>query len=164
MAGVGVDAQVHVVPAAAHQVGERGHLGGVLPAHRVALPTGPPVGTDPEGAWCAQADGIQAVLDDEIQAGRVVQDPHLGSLPLGLLIDRIYTADVFLHTWDLARATGQDERLDQQMCADLLAGMQPIEELLRTSGQYGPRVPVPDDADVQTRLLGFIGRDPLGSC
>jgi hypothetical protein len=24
-------------------------------------------------------------------------------------------------------------------------------------------VPVPDDADVQTRLLAFIGRDPLRS-
>ena len=38
--------------------------------------------------------------------------------------------------------------------------MQPIDELLRTSGQYGPRVPVPDDAPAQDRMLGFIGRDP----
>jgi hypothetical protein len=46
------------------------------------------------------------------------------------------------------------------MCAEMLAGMEPIDELLRSSGQYGPAVPVPDDADVQTRLIGFIGRDP----
>ena len=32
--------------------------------------------------------------------------------------------------------------------------------LLRSSGHYGPRVPVPDDADPETRLVGFIGRDP----
>jgi len=38
--------------------------------------------------------------------------------------------------------------------------MEPIEGLMRSSGQYGPRVPVPDDADVQTKLLAFIGRDP----
>ena len=38
--------------------------------------------------------------------------------------------------------------------------MEPIEELMRTSGQYGPRVAVPDDADEQDRMLGFIGRDP----
>ena len=68
-----------------------------------------------------------------------------------------------MHTWDLARATGQDERLDPQTCADLLTEMAPIKELLRSSGQYGPPVPVPDDADPQTRLLGFIGRDPLNS-
>ena len=65
-----------------------------------------------------------------------------------------------MHTWDLARATGQDDRLDPDFCAELLAGMEGIEEVLRASGQYGPAVPVPDDADVQTRMLGFIGRDP----
>jgi hypothetical protein len=32
--------------------------------------------------------------------------------------------------------------------------------MLRASGQYGPRVEVPADADVQTRLIAFIGRDP----
>jgi uncharacterized protein (TIGR03086 family) len=85
----------------------------------------------------------------------------VGELPLPVAVDRFYTSDVFMHTWDLARATGQDERLDEQTCAYMLAGMEPIDELLRRSGQYGPRVAVPDDADVQTRLLAFIGRDPL---
>jgi uncharacterized protein (TIGR03086 family) len=85
----------------------------------------------------------------------------VGEMPLPDAVDRFYTSDVFMHTWDLARATGQDERLDPQTCADLLAEMAPIEELMRSSGQFGPRVPVPGDADVQTRLLGFIGRDPL---
>ena len=33
--------------------------------------------------------------------------------------------------------------------------MQPLDELLRQSGQYGPKVPVPADADVQSRLLGL---------
>jgi hypothetical protein len=42
----------------------------------------------------------------------------------------------------------------------MLTGMEPIETLMRDSGQFGPRVPVPDDADPQARLLGFIGRDP----
>jgi hypothetical protein len=45
-------------------------------------------------------------------------------------------------------------------CAELLAGMEPLEEVIRSSGQYGPKVEVPDDADPQTKLLGFIGRDP----
>jgi hypothetical protein len=30
---------------------------------------------------------------------------------------------------------------------------------MRDSGHYGPRVAVPDDADAQTRLLAFMGRD-----
>ena len=42
-----------------------------------------------------------------------------------------------MHTWDLARATGQDDRLDSDFCTELLAGMEPIEEVMRSSGQYG---------------------------
>ena len=38
--------------------------------------------------------------------------------------------------------------------------MEPLDDLLRSSGQYGPRVVVPDDADAQTKLLAFIGRTP----
>ncbi len=75
-------------------------------------------------------------------------------------IAMIYTNDVFLHRWDLARATGQDETLDPDTCAAMLEGMLPMDEVLRQSGQYGPRVDVADDADVQTQLLAFIGRTP----
>ncbi|GLY80102.1 hypothetical protein [Actinoallomurus iriomotensis] len=65
-----------------------------------------------------------------------------------------------MHTWNLSRATGQDDWLDQDFCAQLLGGMEQMEEALRASGQYGTRVEVPADADPQARLLGFIGRDP----
>jgi hypothetical protein len=41
--------------------------------------------------------------------------------------------------------------------------MRPIEQVLRDSGQYGPAVPVPDDAPVVDRLMGFVGRDPAWS-
>ena len=126
----------------------------------VRLPPGPSVDDDPVAAWQAPADAVQVVLDDPATASRMLSNPHIGEVPLDQAIDRFYTADVFMHTWDLARATGQDDRLDPALCADLLAGMEPIDELLRQSGQYGPKVAVPDDADVQTRMLGFIGRDP----
>jgi uncharacterized protein (TIGR03086 family) len=127
----------------------------------VTLRPGPSVADDPVGAWRSHSDQVQALLEDPATADRVLSNPHIGELPLGPAISQFYTADVFMHTWDLARATGQDETLDPALCAELLAGMEPMEELLRSSGQYGPRVPVPDDADVQTRMLAFIGRDPL---
>ena len=86
--------------------------------------------------------------------------PHLGEVPIPDAVDRFYTADVFMHTWDLARATGQDETLDPDFCRQLYDGMLPMDDILRASGQYGPRVDVPDDADVQTKLIAFIGRHP----
>jgi uncharacterized protein (TIGR03086 family) len=100
------------------------------------------------------------LLDDPATAGLTLSNRHIGAFPVDRAIDQFYTSDVFMHSWDLARATGQDDRLDARFCALLLAGMEPLEHVIRSSGQYGPRVPVPDDADAQTRLLGFIGRDP----
>ncbi|MBV1853615.1 TIGR03086 family metal-binding protein [Catellatospora tritici] len=126
----------------------------------VDLPKGPSVDEDPVAAWTVHRDGVQALLDDPTTARRTLTNPHLGSLPLDEAIATFYTSDVFLHTWDLARATGQDERLDPDRCARMLAGMLPMEQALRDSGHYGPRVEVPADADVQTRLLAFIGRVP----
>jgi uncharacterized protein (TIGR03086 family) len=126
----------------------------------VDLSAGISVDKDPAAAWLAHAAAVQALLDDPGTADRLLENPHIGTLPVDQAIDRFYTTDVFLHTWDLARATGQDDRLDAQLCADLLAGMEPIDEMLRSSGQYGPRVPVPPDAGPQDQLIGFIGRDP----
>ena len=126
----------------------------------VQLPKGPSVDEDPLAAWTVHSDGVQALLDDPATADKVLTNPHIGEVPLDQAVDRFYTADVFMHTWDLARATGQDERLDPERCARLFEGMLPLDELLRKSGQYGPRVEVPDDADVQTRMLAFIGRHP----
>jgi uncharacterized protein (TIGR03086 family) len=126
----------------------------------VRLPAVPSVDDDPVGAWQAHVDAVQALLDDPATAELTLSNPHIGQLPLDRAIDQFYTSDVFMHTWDLARATGQDDRLDPEFCAVLLAGMQPLEDIIRSSGQYGPRMPVNDDADTQAKLLAFIGRDP----
>jgi uncharacterized protein (TIGR03086 family) len=126
----------------------------------VDLPRGPSVDEDPVAAWVVHCAGVQAVLDDPTTVGRVLTNRHIGEVPLDEAIDRFYTADVFMHTWDLARATGQDDRLDPDFCALLLAGMIEVGDAMRASGQYGTPVAVPHDADAQSRLLGFIGRDP----
>jgi hypothetical protein len=38
--------------------------------------------------------------------------------------------------------------------------MQAIDELLRTSGHYGPKIEPPAGSDAATRLIAFTGRDP----
>ena len=142
-----------------------GHLVGWFPEFLkggtgLVLDHGPSAEEDPVAAWRVHADAVQRLLDGP-EAATPFTHPMVGEMPLPEAVDRFYTTDVFLHTWDLSRAKGQDEQLDADTCADLLAGMTPIEELLRSSGQYGPAVPVPEDAAVQTKLLAFIGRDPL---
>jgi uncharacterized protein (TIGR03086 family) len=119
----------------------------------------PSVDDDPGAAWAALRDTIQAALDDPATAERV-EDTPLGPMSFEQSFGMIGTPDVFLHTWDLARATGLDERLEPGEVHRLLTEMQPAEDAMRASGHFGPRVEVPDDADEQTKLLAFIGRQP----
>lgn len=112
--------------------------------------------------WAARSGAVQEILDDDFTATAVFDHPMLPTQPLAEAIDRFYTTDVFFHSWDLARASDQDDPpvLDAAWSAGILAGMEPLDEMLRSSGQYGPRMPVADDAPIQERLMAFLGRDP----
>lgn len=125
----------------------------------VEPPAVPSVDDDPAGAWAAVRDALQAGLDDPVLASEVLEIPP-GPMAFADAVDMLATGDVFLHTWDLARATGQDERLDPDEVHAALVGMEPLDEVLRASGHYGPKVEVPADADEQTKLIAFIGRHP----
>ncbi len=126
----------------------------------VQLAAGPRADDDPAGAWHHLQLEVQALLDDPVSGDRVLSNPNIGSISLPLAVSRFFTADVFMHTWDLARATGQDDTLDSDRCAAMLSEMDQFEDAMRGSGQYGPRVEVPAEAGPQARMLGFIGRDP----
>jgi hypothetical protein len=75
-------------------------------------------------------------------------------------IDQLYTDDVWMHSWDLAKALGREPELGRERCSATLAAMGPIEQLLRDSEQFGPAVPVDHNASPQDKLFAFIGRDP----
>ena len=106
-----------------------GHLTSWLPAllaagSEVRLTPGPSPEEDPAGAWAALDDQLRSLLDDPTTEEVVFEHEHIGRLPLPQMIDQYFTSDVVFHTWDLARATGQDDRLDEAFVADALAGMQ----------------------------------------
>lgn len=122
-------------------------------------PSIPAVRDDPAGAWRAVDGAIRAALGDR-EIARAARETRMGRATFEETIDRICTADILIHTWDLARATGLDETLDPEEVHRLFVAMEPMDEVLRQSGQYGPRVEVPDDADEQTKLIAFTGRRP----
>jgi uncharacterized protein (TIGR03086 family) len=125
----------------------------------VEIPKGPSVDKDPAGAWEALSDALQAAVDDPEIAAREF-DMRVGRYSLEQAVATFCIGDVLVHTWDLARATGLDETLDPDEVRQLYEGMEPIDEILRKSGQYGPRVEVAADADEQTKLIAFTGRHP----
>lgn len=132
---------------------------GFFSSSDLRFPQAPSVDEDPAAAWQAINDTLQSALDDpdlaahefEMRMGRVRVDQSIAQFCLG---------DVLVHTWDLARAVGLDESLDATEVHRMFEGMEPIDELLRKSGQFGPRVDVPANADEQTKLIAFTGRRP----
>ncbi len=126
----------------------------------VTVPPFPSVDDDPAGAWAVLDAALQGALDDPAVATREF-DSRAGHFTVAQAVDTFCTADVLVHTWDLARATGLDETLDPDAVHRQLLAMEAIDEVaLRSSGHFGPRVDVPADADEQTRLIAFTGRRP----
>jgi uncharacterized protein (TIGR03086 family) len=68
--------------------------------------------------------------------------------------------DVLIHGWDLAKATGQDATLPDDLVDACVDVIRPQQAMLEGSGMFGNHIDVPDDADAQTRLLGMLGRRP----
>lgn len=126
----------------------------------VAFEPVPSADEDPVGAWEQTDAHVRGLLEDPATETITFAHDHIGELPLPAMLDQFFTSDVVFHTWDLARATGQDDRLDEDFIAGALDGMTAQAEMIRASGQFGDEQPVPPDASVQDRLLAFIGRDP----
>lgn len=138
-------------------------LPGMLASGGVTLPVGEAEQhwrTDPLAAWQSRAANVQAILDDPAKASETYRSEMMGEMAVSDLLDRFWTSDVFMHSWDLARAGGLELALEADYAAGLLAGLESMEDMIRASGQFGVRQPVADDAHVVDRLIAFIGRDP----
>ena len=126
----------------------------------ITLHPGPSVEADPVGAWSAMSDQVQALLDAPDRSRTVFDHPAVGRHRLDDAVTEFVLPDVLIHTWDLARATGLDETLDADEVQRMFLRVQDLDDVLRASGQFGPKVTAPDGADEQTRLLAFLGRHP----
>lgn len=131
-------------------------LPGLLSSDGIELPVGDH--EHPVGSWQALDTALRTLLAQD--PTRPFSHPMAGEGTVTEIVARLFTPDVFLHTWDLARASGQPDRLDGDRCTAMLDGMRSIEPMLRASGQFGVQQPEPDDADPTDRLIAFVGRDP----
>ncbi len=145
----------------------------VVDMHRVMLrPYGldprpaPGVDEDPLAALRAARADVEALLADPELADRVVESPA-GTMPGADMVDRVASAGLVVHRWDLARATGQDDAIDPGELAAMWPGLQQMPDVMRVPGAFGPGVvvfgpvvDVPPGAPLQDRALGLLGRDP----
>jgi uncharacterized protein (TIGR03086 family) len=66
--------------------------------------------------------------------------------------------DVVIHTWDLARATGGDEQLDDGLVDAATAAMALVSPAMRRPDSYGEALSIDVGMDAQVRLLAMSGR------
>ena len=126
----------------------------------------PGVDDDPLAAFRAARSEVEAILDDREMATRRTESPA-GTMAGADMVDQVASADLVIHRWDLARATGQDDAIDPEELERMWPAFQQIPDVMRVPGAFGPGitvfgpvVEVPADASLQDRALGLVGRDP----
>ncbi|HYI56947.1 MAG TPA: TIGR03086 family metal-binding protein [Microlunatus sp.] len=83
-------------------------------------------------------------------------------MPASMIGDMVL-AEVVLHGWDLARATGQRLELPDAVARQLRRGIEETAAMGRQMGVYGDAVEVDEDAPDFDHALAAAGRDPAWS-
>jgi uncharacterized protein (TIGR03086 family) len=114
------------------------------------------LGDDPGAVWASAVADTRAAASEPGAQERTV---HLsfGDFPGGDYLGQI-TSDLVLHSWDLARALGADDRLDSTLVDFVDGFLTPQVDAWRSAGAFGSAVEVDADADAQTKLLALTGR------
>jgi uncharacterized protein (TIGR03086 family) len=115
------------------------------------------VDRDPLGAFEVIRDQVQADLDDPGRAAEMYTG-RFGRWTFAAGIDRSVCTELVVHGWDLARATGQDDRIDPVEIQRVRASLAIVGHDVVRGMMAGPEVEVGPDADEQTRLLAYLGR------
>lgn len=98
-------------------------------------------------AW--QACAPDATVD--IGAGPM---PMTAALSVNLL-------DTTTHSWDIARATGQDPTIPVELAETVLAVCQGfVTDEIRTFAGFAPAITVPDGSSPTDQLVAYLGRQP----
>jgi uncharacterized protein (TIGR03086 family) len=135
------------------------------PAGRAPSPR-PSIEDDPLGSYRAARGDVEVILADPTVALAMCDTP-MGRVSVAEHVDGVVSADLVLHGWDLARAAGLDDTFAPDELDRMWPAMQHIPDEMRIPEHFGPgvivfgpEVAVADDASVQDRLLGKLGRDP----
>ena len=126
----------------------------------------PGIEADPLATYLAARADVEAILADAAIALAECDTP-MGRMSVAEHIDGVVSTDLVLHGWDLARAAGLDDTIDPAEVERLWPGISQIPDEMRIPEHFGPgvivfgpEVVVADDAPLQDRLVGKLGRDP----
>jgi uncharacterized protein (TIGR03086 family) len=119
------------------------------------------LGDDAVAAFDAEADALATAFAEPGAFERNCPHPSGMDMPGARLLG-FRVGDYALHGWDLARAIGADETLDETLVQAVWDGLGPMSGVIGSSGVFGtgPSGQLTDDAPLQQRLLDLTGRRP----
>jgi len=127
------------------------------------LPSASPTASEPRpDQWAAayreSADALLAAFGSPGVMDRVVTVPF-GAIP-GVAALHLRLVEALVHGWDLARATGQSPRCDEELAEQALGFTRAkLAEVPPERSPFGPQQPVVEDAPALDRLAACLGRD-----
>lgn len=125
----------------------------------LAILAGTTLDEDPVAQFRRCADDLAVAFAEPDALERTVAHPAMEMPVAQLLGFRI--GDNLIHAWDLARATGGDESLDEELVALVWENVQPMRPFIGQIGQFGEGPSAEDlDAPLALQLLDFMGRRP----
>jgi uncharacterized protein (TIGR03086 family) len=116
-----------------------------------------PAADDPKSLWRETYAAFKDAINQPGALDKNVPGPF-GEMPAQMVIGRFLATDALVHTWDLARAVGGDERIDADAVTQAYSGLKPMDAMIRQPGVFGPKVDSAADADEQEQFLNFLGR------
>ena len=134
-----------------HMAGAQTGIAGMVTGEQVAA----------EGATMEKIDAAaSAIASAAAEPGALekVVESRMGEMPVARMIG-MAVGDLAIHTWDLAKATGQDTALDD----GVVEFLHPIMEAMSKRGPspaFAAPIAVPADAPLLDRLMGITGRQP----
>ena len=116
------------------------------------------LGTDPKGSYRKYSQRASAAARQFNDLDTIVHLSYV-DFPAREYFTHITSFRGF-RAYDIAKWIGAGTQLPEDLVQGLWDEVVPEVEAWRQIGVYGPAVPVPDDAPLQDRLLGLVGRDP----
>src|SRR5688500_8139257 len=112
---------------------------------------------DPKQQWRDSYAAMKAALAQDGALEKTVPGP-MGEMPVAMRVGRLLSSGILVHTWDLARAVGGDEKLDAAAVKQAYSGLKPMDAMIRRPGVFGPKIDAAPGDDEQTEFLKFLGR------
>lgn len=117
---------------------------------------GDPLGENPVQSWKQVAEAAESAAQNQSDPDQTVHLSY-GDMPAREYLKHI-VIDHVIHSWDLARAIGADETLDEKLVQTAYEWLEPQAEIWRNAGAFGPAQPTSPDASLQTKLIALSGR------